>query len=416
MAIKIENLQYLQIGVQGENAASSIEFDMTSWVEQFPGAAFHLLFKPYNSLDIFPMVTEYDADTKILRWTPTLPATATPGVGYTEIRAMYDEGGMLKKSRIVPTTVENSVSGVEGGTVPLPYEDWVNLVLSYKTAAETAARNAEAYDGEASAYAQEANRAKTLAQSASAAAANSQVAAEDARTGAQNAQTNAALSRDSARQAESNANSAKTAAQTAKNQAANSATAAASSATSAETAMNEAISAKETAVAKAEIATTKASEAAASAAEAAEATASKADKEDTVLLSTLSKGRLASSDVGSGSIAYGSDVTASGLHSHAEGDHTIANRAWQHVFGRYNEEDPAPVSGSERGYFIEIVGNGDENSRSDARTLDWYGNECLQGTIEARNLMGREELILSDGSEFVRLDGSTLKRLLALLN
>lgn len=182
MAIKIENLQYLQIGVQGENAATSIEFDMTSWVEQFPQAAFHLLFKPYNSLDIFPMVTEYNAETHIMTWTPTLPATATPGVGYAEIRAMYDEAGMLKKSRIVPTSVENSVSGVDGGTVPLPYEDWVNLTLSYKTGAETAADNAEAYSLDAYAYKEAALNAKDTA----VAARDTAVAAKDDAVAAKN--------------------------------------------------------------------------------------------------------------------------------------------------------------------------------------------------------------------------------------
>ena len=130
--VLINKLQYLQIGVRGENAANSIPIDMTPWVEEFPNAGFHLLFKPYNALSPIPMVTEYDAETHILTWTATLSATITAGVGYTEIRALDGDLGLLKKSRIVPTSVENSVTGVEGGTVPLPYEDWVNLVLAYK--------------------------------------------------------------------------------------------------------------------------------------------------------------------------------------------------------------------------------------------------------------------------------------------
>lgn len=141
--VLIDKLQYLQIGVQGENAANNIPIDMTPWVKEFPGAGFHLLFKPYNSLSPLPMVTEYDAETHILTWTPTLSATRTPGVGYTEVRALDNDRGILKKSRIIPTTVENSVTGVEGGTVPTPYEDWVNLVLGYKDGAETARNGAE---------------------------------------------------------------------------------------------------------------------------------------------------------------------------------------------------------------------------------------------------------------------------------
>lgn len=128
--VLINKLQYLQIGVQGENAANNIPIDMTPWVEEFPNANFYLLFKPYNSTSPLPMVTEYDGETHIMTWTPTLSATATPGVGYTEVRALDVDNGVLKKSRIIPTTVENSTTGVEGGMVPMPYEDWVNLVLA----------------------------------------------------------------------------------------------------------------------------------------------------------------------------------------------------------------------------------------------------------------------------------------------
>ena len=145
--VLINKLQYLQIGQQGENAANNIPIDMTPWVEEFPNANFHLLFKAYNATSPLPMVTDYNGETHVLTWTPTLSATAVAGVGYTEVRALDD--GVLKKSRIIPTTVENSVTGVEGGTVPLPYEDWVNLVLSYKDAAEDAQADAETAQGKA---------------------------------------------------------------------------------------------------------------------------------------------------------------------------------------------------------------------------------------------------------------------------
>jgi len=45
----------------------------------------------------------------------------------------------------------------------------------------------------------------------------------------------------------------------------------------------------------------------------------KADKADTVLDTTLSRGRLANSTVGTASFAFGNDVTASAVASHAEG-------------------------------------------------------------------------------------------------
>ena len=79
---------------------------------------------------------------------------------------------------------------------------------------------------------------------------------------------------------------------------------------------------------------------------------------------------------GNSSHAEGNYTTASGVYSHAEGDHTIAAGSPQHVSGRYNIADNDNT-------YAEIVGNGTTDTRSNARTLDWQGNEVLSGTIEA---------------------------------
>ena len=79
--------------------------------------------------------------------------------------------------------------------------------------------------------------------------------------------------------------------------------------------------------------------------------------------------------------AEGINTTASGYNAHAEGDHTIANHKSQHVFGEYNIADPSSVTASSRGNYVEIVGNGDSSARSNARTLDWNGNEVLSGKL-----------------------------------
>ena len=90
--------------------------------------------------------------------------------------------------------------------------------------------------------------------------------------------------------------------------------------------------------------------------------------------------------------AEGVSTQASGYQSHVEGVGTIAHYSSQHVFGEYNIIDPIEnTSTSERGTYIEIVGNGtleydeEENdyitTRSNARTLDWSGNEVLAGKL-----------------------------------
>ncbi len=85
---------------------------------------------------------------------------------------------------------------------------------------------------------------------------------------------------------------------------------------------------------------------------------------------------------GAASHAEGLETSAGGNQSHAEGKGTVTKHASQHVFGEYNEEDPDLHDARFRGTFVEIVGNGTGMSaRSNARTLDWSGNESLAGGL-----------------------------------
>ena len=61
----------------------------------------------------------------------------------------------------------------------------------------------------------------------------------------------------------------------------------------------------------------------------------KANKKDTVLDTTLSRGRMANTTVGTASFAFGQAVEASGTYSHAEGQNTTANGVTAHAEG-YN--------------------------------------------------------------------------------
>lgn len=79
--------------------------------------------------------------------------------------------------------------------------------------------------------------------------------------------------------------------------------------------------------------------------------------------------------------AEGYRTQATGTGSHSEGSYTVANHKSQHVFGEYNVADPALTSATNRGNFVEIVGNGTSSTNSNARALDWSGNEYLNGTL-----------------------------------
>lgn len=108
---------------------------------------------------------------------------------------------------------------------------------------------------------------------------------------------------------------------------------------------------------------------------------------------------------GVASHAEGGYTYAKGIFSHAEGNYTTATHDFQHVFGSYNEVDGS--ASTTTGTYIEIVGNGKKErdpdtqewgtTYSNARTLDWEGNETLSGGIIAHY-----------GTIGERKDGSTI--------
>ena len=82
-------------------------------------------------------------------------------------------------------------------------------------------------------------------------------------------------------------------------------------------------------------------------------------------------------------IAGDSNNVASANYSYAIGRKTVAQKECQYVFGKYNKIDT-----STNGTFVEIVGNGALGARSNARTLDWDGNEWVAGQMTATQFNG----------------------------
>ena len=85
----------------------------------------------------------------------------------------------------------------------------------------------------------------------------------------------------------------------------------------------------------------------------------------------------------SNSHAEGFKSIASGNSSHAEGCGTKASGTSQHVQGEWNIEDTTNT-------YAHIVGNGtSDTNRSNAHTLDWYGNAWFAGDIEGKSIISR---------------------------
>ena len=101
-------------------------------------------------------------------------------------------------------------------------------------------------------------------------------------------------------------------------------------------------------------------------------------------ISAHSQGMMTTAN-GQYSHAEGHETSARGNGSHAEGYGTIATSAYQHVFGTFNVEEQLPEDSTDaKGTYVEIIGNGiNNNLRSNARTLDWNGNETIAGNLTA---------------------------------
>lgn len=87
---------------------------------------------------------------------------------------------------------------------------------------------------------------------------------------------------------------------------------------------------------------------------------------------------------GSFSHAEGNHTDAHARSSHASGEHTVAETPIQTVIGEYN----IPIGDwfADRSGPVFIIGNGwDEDNRSNAFIVDWYGNVTASGTIKATN-------------------------------
>lgn len=86
---------------------------------------------------------------------------------------------------------------------------------------------------------------------------------------------------------------------------------------------------------------------------------------------------------GDGSFAKNIGTWAEGYGSDTSGIGTIAKHKAQHVFGQYNESTYEDESDdpTDPGTYIEMVGNGTSSNSSNARALDWNGNERLAGDV-----------------------------------
>lgn len=255
--LKIENIQGLDLGIQGENRARAIEIDCGLWRDMFPNGQISITHQRPG--DTAPDVTSatYDDETGILRWEPTNYDTFYQGRGAAEIRMTENRTAQangetltvvyVKKSITIETVIHPAIVNPHGETIESNQQAYINEVARLQQLAAGAAEDAvnfmnsavfnqetakawatgirdgepvdaedETYQNNAKYYAESISGDAEAAAASATAAAGSQTAAAQSATAAATSATAAAASATNAASAEGTAISARNAAEEAR--------------------------------------------------------------------------------------------------------------------------------------------------------------------------------------------------------
>ena len=123
---KVDDITVLELGQAGENLVRTIQIDVGAWLEQWPDASiFIVALRPG---EVTPYVASTTTEGSILSWELLAVDTGKLGVGWAEVRAMGTDG-IVKKSRIIRTVVDRSISEVDSD-VDAATRDLITQLLS----------------------------------------------------------------------------------------------------------------------------------------------------------------------------------------------------------------------------------------------------------------------------------------------
>lgn len=133
-------------GVQGENEARSIQFDVTPWVEELGDGVVTATAKRSQDSQPYPVTVTKIGNT--VTWKPTSTDTAFAGVGSFQLE--YTVDSVLAKTCIWSTMVAPSLD--PAGDPPDPYDNWLAEMrqiaadaLQSEQNADTSAKTSEAW-------------------------------------------------------------------------------------------------------------------------------------------------------------------------------------------------------------------------------------------------------------------------------
>jgi hypothetical protein len=130
------------IGRIGENEAVRLAFDITGWKTEYPQGSMTVICKRPNDADGYPVNnSQITIDDNTLYWVLSSGDLAQKGSGQCEL--ILTNGNTIAKSAIYSIIIREALDG--SGTVPEPWESWVQQVADDADRAEAAATSASEY-------------------------------------------------------------------------------------------------------------------------------------------------------------------------------------------------------------------------------------------------------------------------------
>lgn len=124
--LKVNELDKLYLGCQGENLAQTILIDVNDWLVDFPSGIVSIWHKRNGDTVPSPTGATMDRETGIVSWSPTSTDTYVSGEGEAEIR--LTESNVIKKSVKLTTGVSKSVTGGDGEDLGSGWQDYIDAV------------------------------------------------------------------------------------------------------------------------------------------------------------------------------------------------------------------------------------------------------------------------------------------------
>lgn len=126
--LKINEVNRLYLGCQGENLAQTITIDVSDWLVDFPSGVVSIWHKRNGDEAATPTGATLDRETGIISWSPTSTDTYVSGEGEAEIR--LTEANVIKKSRIIVTGVSKAVTGADGEELGSGWQDYLDAITN----------------------------------------------------------------------------------------------------------------------------------------------------------------------------------------------------------------------------------------------------------------------------------------------